>query len=457
MAFRWFLVAASALGLVLSAGCSGATPIASQGALPVAAPRPATGSAGQYIKHVVIIIQENRSFENFFAGYPGANAPMFGHAFSHGGRRVKVPLHSTTFETNPNLAHLWTDAIGGWDKGKMDGFHTGPNKNYAAYAYIEESQVAPYWDMAQQYVLADEMFPTEFGPSFTGHLNLVAGTDSLSATTAQVNFPTHTPNDCDAPPGTKSSLVNTYRQVGRGNGPFPCFTQFDTMATTLDTAGVSWKYYVTKLLNAGIWSAFEAISYVRNGPDWNTDIITPQTKILTDPGNGQLASVSWVTPDHLDSDHPGAHSDLGPSWVASVVNAIGESSYWDSTAIIVIWDDWGGWYDNAAPPQLDYRGLGIRVPCLIISPYARETSASQPGYVSHTQYEYGSVLKFIEQVFNVPPLGPYGYGYTDQRANSILDSFDFTQQPRPFSAIPSKYPISHFVHEPPSNQPVDTE
>jgi hypothetical protein len=94
---------------------------------------------------------------------------------------------------------------------------------------------------------------------------------------------------------------------------------------------------------------------------------------------------------------------------------------------------------------------------LIISPYARETSASQPGYVSHTQYEYGSILKFIEQVFNVPPLGSPSSGYTDQRANSIIDSFDFTQQPRPFSAIPSKYPISRFVHEPPSNEPVDNE
>src|ERR1700722_7911078 len=332
------LRALACLGLVVAAACSAPASNTLSGALPARA-RPASGSPSQYIKHVVIVIQENRSFENFFAGYPGANAPMFGHTFTNHGRRIKVPLHSTTFETNPNLGHLWKNAIAGWDNGKMDGFHAGPHKNYAAYAYIERSQVAPYWDMAQQYVLADEMFPTEFGPSFTGHLTLVAGTDSITDTTAEVNFPTHTPNDCDSPPGTTSSLVNQYRQVGRGNGPFPCFTQFNTMASTLDTAGVSWKYYVTKLLNAGIWSAYEAISYVRNGPDWHTDIITPQTKILTDPGDGQLASVSWVTPNHLDSDHPGAHSDLGPSWVASVVNAIGESPYWNTTAIIVIWDD----------------------------------------------------------------------------------------------------------------------
>ncbi len=102
-----------------------------------------------------------------------------------------------------------------------------------------------------------------------------------------------------------------------------------------------------------------------------------------------------MSPSKPDSDHPD-EGDKGPSWVASVVNAIGESSYWNTTAIVVIWDDWGGWYDNAPPPQLDFRGLGIRVPCLIISPYAKQ------GVVSHTQYEYASILKFIEQAFNLP-------------------------------------------------------
>jgi phospholipase C len=143
--------------------------------------------------------------------------------------------------------------------------------------------------------------------------------------------------------------------------------------------------------------------------------------------------------------------------VASVVNAIGQSPYWNSSAIIVVWDDWGGFYDNAPPPQLDYRGLGIRVPCLIISPYARETSPTHPGYVSHTQYEFGSILKFIEEVFGLARIGRLPKGYTDQRANSLMDSFDFTQSPRPFTPISAKYPRSSFLHEPPSNAPVDTE
>lgn len=467
------LVTPVLLALVLATGCSSNTApsTASQSSLTEA--QPATGNpVSQYIKHVVVIIQENRSFENFFAGYPGANAPTYGCAAS--GTRIRerrfssgsgcpsgdteVPLHAITFD-GPDLKHDWDSSMTDWDNGRMDGFYQYGQKHgqYEAYAYVKESLVAPYWDMAEQYVLADEMFPTEFGGSFTGHLTLVAGTDDLTPTHAEVDFPSKPPDDCDSPPGTTSSYVDSKRHVHRFAGPFPCFDQWKTMAQDLDNAGVSWKYYATKVLDGGLWEPYEASKYVRYGPDWSKDIIAPQSQVLKDAANGDLASVSWVSPTKADSDHPASHSDLGPSWVASVVNAVGESSYWPNTAIIVLWDDWGGWYDNARPKQLDYRGLGIRVPCLIISPYAKETSTSQPGYVSHTQYEFGSILKFIEEAYDLKPLGSTKNGYSDQRATSIDDSFDFTQQPRPFTAIPSKYPISHFLQEPPSNEPVDTE
>jgi phospholipase C len=446
-----------------------------QGSLPAA---PAGGSASQYISHVIVIIQENRSFENFFAGYPGANAPTVGCAVPASGsgqtrrtlfhRRasgsgcpygdVSVPLHEVTFEDNPDLAHNWKSSMTDWNGGNMDGFSRegSPSDPYEAYAYVDQYEIQPYWTMAQQYVLADEMFPTEFGGSFTAHLTLVAGTDDIKLPShAEVNFPNHGPDDCDSPPGTKSSYVaaTPYRKVHYFQGPFPCFNQFNTMAQVLDDAGVSWKFYATKLLDAGIWEPFEAIKYVRYGSDWSTKIIAPQTQVLDDAEYGNLASVSWVTPSKPDSDHPHQLSDQGPSWVASVVNAVGESSYWPTSAIIVLWDDWGGFYDNAAPPQLDYRGLGMRVPCLIISPYAKQ------GYVSHVQYEYGSILRFIEETYGLPAgsIGPTSEGYTDGRATSLDDAFDFTQQPRPFQAIPSKYSIAHFLHEAPSNLPVDTQ
>ncbi len=455
------LPALVSLGLLISSGCGGSGTAGAVGANALPAARessmelPATGNpVHKYIKHVIVIIQENRSFENFFAGYPGADAPLYGYA-----GHQKVKLQQITFK-GPNLRHDWHSSLGEWDKGKMDGFHkfgSGQYGAYAAYSYVERSLVQPYWDMANQYVLADAMFPTEFGGSFTAHLTLVAGTDDLSPTQAEVDIPSGLPpQDCDSPPGVRSSYITPNRVEHPFKGPFPCFDQWKTLAETLDQAGVSWKYYATELLGAGMWEPFEAMKYVRYGSDWNRNIIAPQTTVLTDPANDALASVSWVSPSEEDSDHPESRSDQGPSWVTSVVNAIGESKYWKSSAIVVLWDDWGGWYDNAPPPHLDFRGLGIRVPCIIISPYARKSTSSSP-FVDRTQYEYGSIIRFIEQAYNLPYLGSTADGYTDRRAASIEDAFDFTQKPRAFTPFGSKYGAARFLHEPPSHKPVDTE
>jgi phospholipase C len=477
------LVAVASLATLVSAGCSpGATGLGgSPGTAGISTPadrmhgllpqtKRGTGPSG-YISNVIVIIQENRSFENLFAGYPYANAPMFGcvnrrvHAkllplptkqLSSGSDcpagDVKVALTQTTFQENFDIRHDWNSSMTEWHKGKMDGFGAYGKKHgkYVAYQYVDRSQVKPYWDMASQYVLSDAMFPTEFGGSFTGHLTLVAGTDDLIPTKAEVDFPNGIYDDCDSPPGTRSSYLDPKRKVHRFKGPFPCFTQWNTIANPLDSAGVPWKYYASKVLDAGFWEPFEAMSYVRYGPDWS-NIVAPQQQFLTDAADGNLASVNWVTPSKEDSDHPKYLSDTGPSWVASLVNAVGESSYWNTSAIIVVWDDWGGFYDNAPPPQPDYRGLGIRVPCLIISPYAKQ------GYVSHVQLEFASVLKFIEEVYGLDSIGPGSQGYSDQRANDLQDAFDFSQSPRPFVPFASKYKKEHFLREPPSNEPVDTE
>ncbi len=452
---RFFAHAAFPLSaLIVASGCGGGSGGSVAAPQPPIAQTPPPGGRGRIpIKHVVVIIQENRSFENFFAGYPGADAPMFGYAQGQGGKRTKVALHQVLLQRSPNLAHVWGAAITDWHNGQMDGFSSyGQDHDDAAYAYVKRSQLKPYWTMARQYVLADHMFPTEFGPSWTAHITLVAGMDNLKPGLALANF-ADGHNSCEAQPGTRTTTVNRRRHVSFATGPFPCFTQFNTMAKTLDAANVSWKYYVaTKGVAGGsIWLPFQSIKDVRFGSDWNNDVIEPQTQVLKDARNGNLAAVSWVTPSHADSDHPGAHSDTGPSWVASVVNAIGNSRYWDSTAIVVLWDDWGGLYDNLPPPQLDFRGLGIRIPCLIVSPYARRN------YVSHTPYEFGSILKFMEEAFSLPPLGPTSDGYTEMRAASLDDSFDFTQKPRPFTTIPSIYPSGYFMGEPPSDEPVDTE
>ncbi|HEY1867579.1 MAG TPA: alkaline phosphatase family protein, partial [Candidatus Cybelea sp.] len=231
---------------------------------------------------------------------------------------------------------------------------------------------------------------------------------------------------------------------------------YKTLRDLLDAKSVSWRYYSPPIQGGEgkLWNAFDAIKAVREGSEWNTNISTPETNIFGDITAGQLAAVSWIVPDRQNSDHPaGPGGDTGPSWVASIVNAVGESSYWPNTAIIVVWDDWGGFYDHVPPPFTDeWGGLGFRVPLIIVSAYAREAIPSQPGYISHTQYEFGSILKFIENIFNLGSLGN-----TDQRATSIVDSFDFKQQPRTFQKIPSSHSKSYFLHQRPSGAPVDDE
>jgi phospholipase C len=443
-----------ALMLALAAGCASH---AGGGPLPTdALSARARATSASPIKHVVIIIQENRSFENLFAGFPGADAPMYGYYHKH-----KVRLATVDFVHWVNLNHFFEPAIKAWDHGKMDDFDGRFSylpKLYP-YAHLDRPDVAPYWSMARQYVLADHMFPTEFGPSFTGHLTLIAGTDNLSPTKAEADNPIGGPWGCDAFAGTYTFAVNAQRIV-KPDGGFPCFTQFRTLGDALDAAGVSWKYYAPPIsgpnMNKGgvLWSTFDAIKSIRYSPDWEgpNPKIVQQTNVLSDAARGRLPAVSWVIPDWDWSDHTSSGSDMGPSWVSAVVNAIGTGPDWRSTAIVVVWDDWGGWYDNVPPPQLDFRGLGIRVGCIIISPYVHP-------HVDHTQYEFGSILKFVEQTFNVPPIGSTGVGsgYTDTRATSILNAFDFTMQPRPFVKISAKYPPSTFLKFKPSMRPPDDD
>jgi phospholipase C len=411
----------------------------------------------KYIKHVVILVQENRSFDNLFHGFKGARYATFG--YMHDGTRVRL---QPTGLLGPDIFHGWHEALFDWDNGRMDGFdlnRLGPGGRAGrhAYTYVARRDIQPYWSMAQQYVLADHMFATMLGGSFTAHVDLIAGTTNLRAGVAEVDNPLAQPWGCDAPSGTHTSIVDTSRSETWGGGPFPCFNQFKTMADLLDAADVSWAYYAPKVngwdLAGKVWSEFDAIARVRHGPDWGLDVISPASQILDDAAGGRLRGVSWVIPDAANSDHPGFSSDTGPSWVTDVVNAIGESRYWNSTAIVVLWDDWGGWFDSVAPPRLDFRGLGERVPCIVISPYSKHS------YVSHTRYEFGSVLKFVEEAFGLPALASLGSGsgYTDRRANSISDAFDFKQKPRSFHPFTARYSATYFRAQPASASPPDDQ
>jgi phospholipase C len=293
------------------------------------------------------------------------------------------------------------------------------------------------------------MFTTQSSASFTAHQDFIAGGTPVGDEGDNViDFPSPISWGCNAAPGTVTDLITPKGHEEFGAGPFPCFT-YKTLRDLLDAKGLSWLYFTNKS-PSGLWDAFDAISAVYHGSQWKTNIVVPETKVFAYLDASELPAVSWVIPDALTSDHPSDIHDQGPEWVASVVNAIGESAYWDSTVIIVVWDDWGGEYDNVPPPQLDGQGLGMRVPMLIVSAYDKETSASQPGYISHTQYEDGSLLKFMEQNWNLGSLGT-----TDVRANSIADCFDFSRKPRPFVPVSGSLSKSYWKHYNVSSAPID--
>ena len=443
------------VAVLLLAACSGGGSGGSGGSLPsgggtTPTPTPTAAPGPRYIKHVIIMIQENRSFDNFFATFPGADGTTTGKTHDGG----TIPLREASLIAF-DMDHTWQGFQTEYDRGKMDGFDQihlgawggGPPAGDYAYQYVNPSDIQPYWTIAQQYVLADHMFETQSSGSFIGHQDLIAGGTAINSTQSLVNYPTSAIWGCDAPKRTVTSLITSDHQFLPGKGPFPCLS-YRTLRDSLDGGGVAWKYYVPPFPTFGrLWSAFDAIDAVRHGPEWTTNISSPETTVYKDISNGTLPPVSWLIPDFPNSDHPGRAVTGGPSWVASVVNAVGKNAkLWNTTAIIVVWDDWGGFYDHVAPPQLDYQGLGLRVPMLVVSAYAKK------GYVSHTQYEFGSILKFVEENWKLAPIGS-----TDVRAHSIGDVFDFTQPPRTFQPIPAALPQSYFQHRRSSYQPVDTE
>jgi len=420
------------------------------------------------IDHLVIIIQENRSFDNVFHDFPGADSADTG--LIHTGARVK--LIPVPFTVQWDVGHSFADFLRAYDNGKMDQYdleHIGPWPGvvgkkvitpHPEYASLPREEVQPYWEMARRYVLADRAFQSNLDQSFAAHLYLIAGQAGRSA-----DIPTGRPWGCDAMAETWVLTMDDHRK--KGPLVYPCFT-FPTLADELDAHGLTWRYYAPHVSPdtrwrqvlrmhgmrripgdpdfGQMWSAFDAIAPVRYGSEWATNVVSPETRVLSDVRNGALANVTWVVPDMKNSDHSSSQSASGPDWVASIVNAIGRSPFWYRTAIVVVWDDSGGWYDHVPPPQLDYDGLGNRVPMIVISPYAKR------GYVSHTQYEFGSILKFAEERFGLRALAA-----SDSRANDLMDCFDFSAPARAFAPIPTRVNTAQFERERPSGLAPDDD
>jgi phospholipase C len=412
------------------------------------------------IKHVIIVIQENRSFDNLFATFPGADGARYGTIKSSpAGVAKKIALSKQPLYDGFDLGHSYRYYRKDYDRGAMDGFGIQPvggsnPSSTTPYQYVDPNDIAPYWYLAKSYVLADHMFTTQGSDSFVAHQALIAGGTKINSTQSVIDLPNaRTPWGCMDPHTASTAIITTGGRYVWNGGPPPCFS-YPTLRDRLDAKAIPWRYYTPPVEASGTqgyggqwWSAYSAIKAVYfDKNEYADSVVTPQTKILDDIHAGKLRAVSWVVPDLDDSDHPQSLGN-GPSWVASVVNAVGESPYWSSTAIVVVWDDFGGFYDHVKPPFIDDAGgLGFRVPCIIISPYARKH------YVDRTQYEFGSILKFIEGNWSLPTLGA-----SDARATSIVGAFDFTQSPSAFAPVPAKLPQSYFERERPSLKAPDSD
>ncbi len=284
---------------------------------------------------------------------------------------------------------------------------------------------------------------SQLDESFVAHQYIIA---AQAASTVDLPFG---PWGCG---GGSSNAVATIRQ-DRTFGPYrePCF-DYTTLGDRLHGAGLSWRFYAGSYGNrssgdGGEWSGYQAVRHVRYGPDWKRDVISPNWKFITDVRAGKLANFTWITPVCADSDHVNCGGGYGPSWVAALVNTVGKSPFWNSTAIFVQWDDWGGLYDHVPPPFKDYDGLGFRVPLLVISPYAKHD------FVSHVQYETASVLRFAEDLYGLRALAA-----ADKRAASpAADCFDFGRPPRRFVKISAPLPPKFFMTRSPDYQAPDYE
>jgi phospholipase C len=430
---RW---AAALLGFALAAAaCDGSLPgtQGSPSATPSPSPSPSVLTTGRPevfdasaletefpIKHVVFLIKENRTFDNLFGTFPGANGVSVG--MDHGASRPLV--RGTAGRTSSDIPHCYTCALAAWNDGAMDGFDQGEGGDWA-YTQLQRDQLPNYWRWAEDFVLFDNFFASAHGPSFPNHLYSIAATSGgAHDNPRRIPGITHGSNTfgCDAPP---EQLVEVVDSEGRIKKVPPCF-DFLTEGDLLTRAGIPWAYYAAKEDQKGyIWSAYSAIRRYRMNPGrWQRHMF-PVDDVIEDIEAGLLPPVTWITPRFELSEHPEYNFCHGENWSTEVIDAIMRSSMWQDTAIFLTWDDYGGFYDHVPPPQVDGFGFGIRVPMIVISPYARQ------GVISDELGEFSSVLRFIEDNWGLNQLTD-----RDRDATPMLSAFDFERDPRGPDPLP---------------------
>lgn len=408
------------------------------------------------IQHLIFIVQENHSFDNYFGTYPGANgfpantsipvdpngttlgyvSPFHVNAtvpiiivgdelppgvadpdeLAADAANSSSPYHLASESIGQDLSHAWAVAHEDYDNGKMDGFVAAEGSNLTM-GYYNRIDIPYYWDYADHYVLDDDFFSSLMGPSFPNHLYIASGANG--------------PADLNYPWIQNGGVINNPSPTFNWNGVH--FT-WSTLAQELSANNVSWKWYDGDLnaTKPSIWNVLPLFDYFQTHPSDLQAHVQYTQNFVTDVETNNLPAVSWIIPgawhpptlpsvfaSQSISEHPPARPDAGMDYVSYLVTQVMESREWSSTAIVITWDDYGGFYDNVAPPQIDAYGEGFRVPTLVISPWAK------PGYIDHTTYEFASFLKLAEDTFHLPSLGTS----REAAANDMMNSFNFSQTP----------------------------
>jgi phospholipase C len=401
------------------------SPSASPPAATGGGPRPQAVDAAAFptrwpIKHVIFLIKENRTFDNLFGTFPGANGASSG--MDHGVERPLVK--GTDGRTYDDIPHCYRCALAAWDGGLMDGFNQSASADRWAYTQLHRDQLPNYWHWASHNVLFDNFFASAQGPSFPNHLYSIAAQSGGAHDNPRRTRLTLGSNTfgCDAP---GQQLVEVYDSEGTARMVPPCF-DFETEGDLLNGAHIPWSYYAASEQQRGyIWSAYSAIRRYRLHPKrWQAHIQSVD-RVVRDINAGVLPPVTWITPRFEVSEHPEYSFCHGENFSTQVIDAVMHSDMWKDTAIFVTWDDYGGFYDHVPPPQVDDFGFGIRVPMLVISPYAVD------GKVSSELGEFSSVLRFIEDNWGLSKLTA-----RDRQATPMMSAFDFRQDPRPPDPLP---------------------
>jgi phospholipase C len=372
------------------------------------------------IQHIVVILQENRSFDNYFGTFPGANGippntcvPV---SLTNPAKGCVHPYLATTF-TNHDLPHNAVSSVQSINDGLMNGFMVGERNDSHTMEYYDNSLIPHYWTFAKNYVLADNFFSSALSYSIPNHWYVVAG---------------------QAPPISMTSIIPS----GTAEDKAEYLAEANEIPTIADTfvnvKTITWKYYDTTLALNGYnkakqtgevyswWNPFKAktSSYTTN----YYKHFDNAANFFSDVTGNSLPQVSWVIAPSYADEHSPSSVLVGQVWSTKVIDAVMNSPNWSSTAIILTWDDYGGFYDHVNPPSVDNQGSSIRVPLLVISPY------SKTNFIDHTRYTgFESILKFIEWRFNLPSLTP-----RDTDAVNMLNAFDFTQQPK----LPKPVPLT---------------